>query len=56
MYTAYVGSSLQILTYGLIEALGPAPPAHFVVQIVLRRLTFCFIAMSLVGTSDIHHV
>jgi hypothetical protein len=56
MYTVYVGSGLQMLTYGSLAALGPAPLAHRLKQIVLRKPTFRSIATSLDGTSvDIHY-
>lgn len=56
MYTAYVGSGLQMLTYGLLATLSAAPRAHVLPQIVFRKPTFRSIATSMDSASlDIHY-
>ena len=59
MYTVYVGSGLQMLTYGPLAALSPAPFAHastHIPQIIFRKHAFPCRVMRLDGDSpDIHH-
>lgn len=59
MYTVYVGSGLQMLTYDPLAALSPAPFAHaptHIPQIIFRKHAFRFTLMSLDGDSlDLHY-